>query len=140
MDKVLPKIEAFLSGHHVMTLATSRNNTPQSCNLFYAYLREEVCFIVASDEKTEHIQNVLINPDVAGTVVLETKTVGKIEGLQFKAKMALVDDAHAKEAYFKAFPYARVLNPTLWKIVPSTMKLTDNRLGFGKKLNWMRMI
>jgi len=138
VPETLTRIEAFIGRHHVMTLATSRNNQPQTCNLFYAYIPEEVCFIVASDEKTEHIQNVLINPDVAGTIVLETRTVGKIEGLQFKAKMMNDDSDDAKEAYFKAFPYARVLSPSLWKITPLSMKLTDNRLGFGKKLNWMR--
>lgn len=123
-----------------MTLATSRNNQPQTCNLFYAYNPEEVCFIVASDSKTEHIQNILINPDVAGTIVLETKKVGKIEGLQFKAKMVKIDNNDAKNVYFTAFPYVRVLSPTLWKIVPSSMRLTDNRLGFGKKLTWTRKI
>ncbi|MEA3373004.1 MAG: pyridoxamine 5'-phosphate oxidase family protein [Campylobacterota bacterium] len=140
MSETLSKIEIFIGKHHVMTLATSRDNQPQSCNLFYAYIPEEVCFIVASDRKTEHIQNIIGNSDVAGTIVLETKTVGKIEGLQFKAKMMMAEDDEVESVYFAAFPYARVLNPTLWKIIPSSMKLTDNRLGFGKKLNWTRAV
>jgi uncharacterized protein YhbP (UPF0306 family) len=138
MDKTLQKIESFISGHHVMTLATSHENVPQSCNLFYAYLPRECVFVVASDMKTEHMQNVSENPRIAGTIVLETKTIGKIEGLQFKGTMKAAADKKAREHYFSAFPYTRVLDPTLWIITPTSMKLTDNRLGFGKKLNWTR--
>jgi len=121
-----------------MTLATSQDNIPQSCNLFYAYLTEEKLFVVASDPQTEHMRNVAKNPNVAGTIVLETVSVGKIEGLQFKAMMYKAEDNKVITAYFKRFPYAKVLNPLLWIIKPMSMKLTDNRLGFGKKLNWTR--
>lgn len=120
-----------------MGLATSHDNTPQACSLFYAYMSARTLFVVASDEKTEHMGNATINPQVAATIVLETKTVGKIEGLQIKAQMRRADEAETK-AYFETFPYARVMNPTLWAVVPHHMKLTDNRLGFGKKLIWTR--
>ncbi len=139
MDTTLPPIETFIAKHHVMTLATARENLPQVCNLFYAYIPEEVCFIVASDPKTEHMGNVAENPAVAASIVLETKEVGRIEGLQLKGTMrpATGDEG---AAYFRAFPYARVMNPTLWAVVPHHMKLTDNRLGFGKKLIWNRAV
>lgn len=137
MADVLEKIGLFISAHHVMTLATSYDNIPQSCNLFYTYLPEKQLFVVASDPKTEHMQNVLINPNIAGSIVLETKAIGKIEGLQFKGLMSEADKSLGKY-YFEAFPYARVMAPTLWVITLETMKLTDNRLGFGKKLNWSR--
>jgi len=138
MDKELQKIEAFIFKHHVMTLATSQDNVPQSCTLFYAYLPEEICFVVASDVKTEHIKNISVNPNIAGAITLETKTIGKIEGLQFKGTMEMATGKSASEHYFSSFPYARILNPILWTITPVTMKLTDNRLGFGKKINWTR--
>jgi len=137
VDKVLKKIERFIAAHHVMTLSTSRDDVPQACNLFYAYIPQKNIFIVASDPKTEHIQNILDNPAVAGAIVLETKTIGKIEGLQFKAMMQEAKK-EMESYYYEAFPYARVMSPTLWTITPTTMKLTDNRLGFGKKLNWSR--
>jgi hypothetical protein len=43
-----------------------------------------------------------------------------------------------KSVYFKRFPYALAMNPTLWKIKVEFFKLTDNRLGFGKKIMWQR--
>ena len=136
MRNDLDKIILFIDEHHVMTLATSKGEVPQCCNLFYVYVKEENCFIVASDEKTEHIKNILINPSVAASIVLETKTVGKIQGLQIKGVIKKADDKKAKRAYFQAFPYARVMQPTLWRIAVKSMKLTDNRLGFGRKLIW----
>jgi uncharacterized protein YhbP (UPF0306 family) len=138
MSAVPDKIIRFILEHHVLTLATCSVSSPQCANLFYAYVEEENAFIAASDETTEHMTNALGNPQIAGSIVLETKTVGKIQGLQFKGLIEPADDDAAAAAYFKAFPYARAMNPTLWRIVPLSMKLTDNRLGFGKKLVWQR--
>ena len=137
MPKTLEKVGRFLSKHHLLSLATSVDNLPQSASLFYAYNSEAVAFIVASDTKTEHIQNVLINDTVSGTVALETDEVGKIEGIQFKAKMYMISHEEGS-LYFKAFPFAKVMNPQLWQIEVTDIKLTDNRLGFGTKLNWQR--
>ncbi len=130
--------EAFIAQHHILTLATCNDNFPQCATLFYAYDAMQKAFIVASDEKTEHIQNLLHNPNVAGTIALETKTVGKIQGIQFKGIMQRSDASEDAACYFSAFPYARVMQPTLWKITLESMKLTDNRLGFGNKKHWKR--
>jgi uncharacterized protein YhbP (UPF0306 family) len=137
MPKTLEKIELFLSKHHLLSLATAADNRPQSASLFYAYDAGKVAFVVASEIKTEHIQNVLVNERVSGTVALETSEVGKIEGIQFKGRMQKLT---CKEGalYFERFPYARVMNPELWRIELEQIKLTDNRLGFGKKLYWQR--
>lgn len=136
MSKNLEKIVAFLQKHHTLSLCTCRDNLCSSCTLFYAYDEEENIFIVASQEKTEHIQNVLQNSFVSGTVYLETEIVGKIQGVQFKGKMFPWKDE--KRVYLKRFPYALAMNPTLWKIEIDFLKFTDNRLGFGKKLIWTR--
>ncbi len=137
MLKSLEKIELFLAKHHLLSLATSADNVPQSASLFYAYDAEKVAFVVASDTKTEHIQNVLRNDTVSGTVALETNEIGKIEGIQFRAKMQMITQKEGS-LYFKAFPFAKVMNPQLWLIRLEDIKLTDNRLGFGKKLYWQR--
>ncbi len=137
MAETLSSIERFLAEHHVLTLATASENAPQCCNLFYTYLPDRQLFVVASDGGTEHMTNVRTNKRVAGTVVLETKSVGKVQGLQFKGVMNAASQEESS-AYLRAFPYARAMNPTLWTIVLEQMKLTDNRLGFGKKLTWTK--
>jgi uncharacterized protein YhbP (UPF0306 family) len=137
MPNTLEKIRLFLGKHHLLSLATAANNRPQAASLFYAYDAESVAFIVASDMKTEHIRNVLANDSVAGTVALETDEVGKIEGIQFSGTIRTATQNEGR-LYFKAFPYAKVMKPQLWRIELKQIKLTDNRLGFGKKLYWQR--
>ena len=136
MDTNLQKIEAFIDEHHVLTLATAVENDVSACSLFYAYDMEHKSFIVASSEDTEHIENILKNPKVAGNIFLETKEIGKIQGLQFKGEFCKLGESRQKLLYFKKFPYAIALNPTLCEIKVHSFKLTDNRLGFGKKLTW----
>jgi len=136
MSQSLEPFEAFINEHHIVSLATCKENIPQCATLFFVYDALHVSFIVASDIKTEHIQNLLCNENVAGTIALETKSIGKIQGIQFQARMSLSEDLEDKKLYFKAFPYALAMNPTLWKIKILSMKLTDNRLGFGTKLTW----
>ncbi len=43
-----------------------------------------------------------------------------------------------KSLYLKKFPYAALADLNLWRMEAETMKLTDNTLGFGKKLIWQR--
>ena len=136
MNNNLKKITAFIREHHVLTLATVGEGDVSACSLFYAYDEQSHTFIVASSQDTEHIGNVLRNPDVAGNILLETQEVGKIQGLQLKGKMQFLEDNRLKVLYFKRFPYALTLVPKLWQIEVNSFKLTDNRLGFGKKLLW----
>lgn len=131
------KIETFIKNHHLLTLATVHQRL-WCCSMFYAYDPKEGAFIVASDLQTEHMGNVAINSTVAGTVALETKIVGKIQGIQFSGVMETAEEDEDKEHYFSRFPYARVMNPTLWKIRLGEIKMTDNTFGFGKKLIWKR--
>jgi hypothetical protein len=51
----------------------------------------------------------------------------KLEGADLKS---------AKKAYLDKFPIARFSTLYLWGIKPTAMKMTDNRLGFGKKIIW----
>ncbi len=138
MCRDLEKIDFFLSKHHVLSLATSNEKELSACNLFYAFDKEEPSFVVASSDDTTHIQNVLKNPFVAGTVVLETKIVGKIEGVQFRGEFSFLESEVLKKLYFKKFPYAIAMKPKLWQIKVNYFKLTDNTLGFGKKIIWQK--
>lgn len=136
---MIQKIASFIDEHHLLTLATSAERL-WCCSMFYAYDPETIAFIVASDPDTEHMRNVSTSSKVAGTVALETKTVGKIRGIQFAGVMERIQSDGEKELYFSRFPYARMMNPTLWRIRLDEVKMTDNTLGFGKKITWKREI
>ena len=132
--KDLERVEAFIQQHHVMSLATTTSGELSVCSLFYTYDKKTSCFIVASSEETLHIQHILKDSSIAGNILLETKTVGDIKGLQFRGKFSFLEDQELKKHYFNDFPYVISLNPTLWKIKVNYFKLTDNSLGFGKKV------
>lgn len=134
MNKDLEKIVAFLDEHHVMSLATCGDDGVSVCNLFYAFDKDTLSFVVASSDDTLHVQNIMQNSKVAGSVVLETKTIGKIQGLQFRGEFKVLQNESLKKLYFKTFPYAMAMIPKLWEIKVDFFKLTDNRLGFGKKI------
>jgi uncharacterized protein YhbP (UPF0306 family) len=96
-----------------------------------------------SDKNTRHIIEAIVNPVVAGSIVLETETVGKIQGLQFCGKMIEPSGklkSKAITAYIKRFPYAILSNTPVLLIEVTYTKFTDNRLGFGKKLIWEKTI
>ena len=135
------RIVRFLKKHHVLTLATAVNSSPYCSNLFYAWLETEQAFVFTSSLDTKHAADALANPQVAASVVLETRTVGKLQGLQLQGKMYRPEGEllqKAKKQYIKRFPYAAVADLELWLLEPSRAKMTDNTLGFGKKLLWER--
>lgn len=125
----------FLRRHHVLTLATVAEGLPYCSNAFYCYDKERNLLVFTSDPATRHAQEMERNPRVAASVVLETKIVGRVQGLQLCGTATRADE-RAKRMYLKRFPYAALAELTLWAIEPDFMKLTDNTLGFGKKLIW----
>lgn len=133
------KIVDFINDHHVLTLATSFDEEPWCANCFYVYMPNENSLIFTSDFGTKHIQQASHNIYVAGSVVLETSIVGKIQGIQFQGiisepKGDFLDKV--KTAYLKRFPIAMLMETHLWVVDLTYIKMTDNRLGFGKKLIW----
>lgn len=133
------RVIEFIKEHHVLTLSTSVDNKPYSCNCFYAYNETDNVLIFTSDTSTKHIKDALQNNYVSGSIVLETKTIGKIQGIQFNGYLHQVDDLEKneyKKNYLSQFPYAILKKIKLWYIKLSFIKMTDNRLGFGKKIIW----
>lgn len=129
------RIVKFLKRHHVLTLATAVDGEPYCSNAFYCYDSKNNRLIFSSDMATRHAQEMVKNPRVAASVLLETRIIGKIEGIQISGS-ALLADKDAKYLYIKRFPYTALMELTLWIIEPDFIKFTDNKLGFGKKLIW----
>jgi hypothetical protein len=135
------RIIRFLNRHHVLTIATSNGKEPWCANCFYVYLTDENSLIFTTDRETRHGQEFVQNPLVAGSVALETRIIGRIRGIQFQG---IVSEAEgemlekAKRAYLRRFPVALLMETRLWVVKLTLIKMTDNRLGFGKKLVWRR--
>lgn len=130
------RIVDFIKRHHVLTLATtSGDGVPYCAACFYAYDKERNRLIFTSDDSTRHAQEMLRNRIVACGITLETRIVGKVQGAQICGTAERGNDED-KRVYIKRFPYAAVAPLNIWAVVPTFIKLTDNTLGFGKKLIW----
>lgn len=133
------RIIKFIRKHHVLTVATSVENEPWCANCFYVYLEEENAIVFTTDPTTRHGQEFLKNAQIAGSIVLETKIIGKIQGIQFQGIVSepegeMIDKS--QKAYIRQFPVAMLMDTHLWVVTLTHIKYTDNRLGFGKKLIW----
>ena len=136
-------ILTFVRKHHVMTLATMSESGPWCANAFYAFDAESATFVITSDPVTRHGSEMLANSAVAASIVLETRVVGRVQGLQIAGRAEQLTEEHPlyetlRKAYLKRFPYAVVAPLKLWALHADTLKYTDNTLGFGKKLIWTR--
>ncbi|MGA3013665.1 MAG: pyridoxamine 5'-phosphate oxidase family protein [Bacteroidales bacterium] len=142
MEKSIDKrILSLLREHHIFTLAVTRGNQPWCATCFYIYDEERNLFIFTSEDDTRHIRDVIETGNflTAGAIALETKMIGKLRGLQFSGSMFKLEGSDlksARKAYLEKFPIARFSTLYLWGIRPDIIKMTDNRLGFGKKLIW----
>ena len=130
------RIVKFIKRHHVLTLATTNEaGEPYVANCFYAYDAKRNRIVFTSDETTRHGHEMASRGSVALSIVLETRIVGRVQGIQATG-IAERGDEEAHACYIKRFPYAAVAPLTLWMVRPTMFKLTDNTLGFGKKLIW----
>ncbi|MBK8883964.1 MAG: hypothetical protein IPN67_16760 [Bacteroidales bacterium] len=129
----------FFRKHHVLTIATTVENEPWCANCFYVYMEEENALVFTSDAETRHGKEFVRNNIVAGSVVLETMIVGKIRGIQFQGIISEPEGdliSKTRTAYLKRFPIAALMDTRLWIVKLTLIKMTDNRMGFGKKLIW----
>lgn len=132
MDK---KIINFLQKMHLLTLGVISENKPYLCSCFYAYDEKNIKFIISSDEKTTHIKAINLNQNVSVCIALDTKIVGKIQGIQALGTIKKAS-SESKIIYYKKFPYAIAYPSNFFEINLTWLKFTDNTLGFGKKLIW----
>ena len=133
------RFSTFIKKHHVFTLATAFENKAYCANCFYAFAENEKMLVFTSDNDTTHIKHIKQSSYVAGSIVLETSIIGKIQGLQFNGFVQKPEGDElttAKKRYLTRFPIAALMNTTLWTLHLTFAKLTDNRLGFGTKLIW----
>lgn len=135
------RIVKFFRKHHVLTIATVNGNEPWCANCFYVYMEDENALVFTTDRETRHGKEFAANPFVAGSVVLETWITGKIQGIQFQGIVSELQGERLEKArslYLKRFPVAALMDTCLWAVDLTLIKMTDNRLGFGKKLVWKK--
>ena len=132
------RIVKFLKKIHLASVCViDDEGQPYAFSAFYAFDEVNFSFLLASSHESSHVKFLKNSKLVAGTVALDTKIVGKIEGVQFQGVMGEAS-ASEREIYFKRFFYAKAMDPKIWCINLEKLKFTSNILGFGKKIKWER--
>ncbi len=136
MDK---KIAKFIDRHHLLALASvDVDGAPYCASAFYAFRSDEQALIFSTDASTRHGANIVRDSRVSAIIALETKVVGKIQGVQIVGRVVEACEGD-RLSYIAKYPYAAALPSLhLWRLEMQMAKLTDNRLGFGKKIVWER--
>lgn len=135
----LSAIARYLKKQHVLTLCSG--NPVWCANCFYLFNAEKVAFWLMTETTTRHGAQMREDPQVAGTVSGQPKSVLLIKGVQYAGRIGLLENEEeqvARKAYIKRFPIAAKVTAPLWEIKLDELKMTDNALGFGKKLTWTR--
>ena len=135
----LSAIARYLKKQHVLTLCSG--NPVWCANCFYLFNAEKVAFWLMTETTTRHGAQMREDPQVAGTVSGQPKSVLLIKGVQYAGRIALLENEEeqvARKAYIKRFPIAAKVSAPLWEIKLDELKMTDNAVGFGKKLAWTR--
>ncbi|MBI4930371.1 MAG: hypothetical protein HY841_06390 [Bacteroidetes bacterium] len=141
-NEIDERILAFLAAHTNLTLAVSENDHPYCANCFYAYAEKKNLLIFKSSSDTNHIAIALRNDKVAGTITPDKLDKTRIQGIQFTGKMSKAEGeilTTAKNTYYKKYPFALAFAGELWIIELNFLKFTDNKLGFGKKIEWKKL-
>ncbi|MDG6895316.1 pyridoxamine 5'-phosphate oxidase family protein [Volucribacter amazonae] len=131
----------FLQRKHIVSLSVFNQQDMWSTICFYAFNPHNNSLLIRTNQDTRHGLIMQTNPQVTGTIIHDSTTVAKLQGIQFTGQ---INELHGElkktglALYYERFPYARVMKSALWEICFNEIKFTDNTLGFGKKTLWQR--
>ncbi|WP_086247056.1 hypothetical protein [Campylobacter vicugnae] len=127
------KIVKFIKSQHILTLGVNGENGAYLCSCFYVFIEPNL-IIVAFGDESYHAKVVQDDNRVFINIALQTKILGKIQGLQASAIISKSQALEHKDAYISRFAYARLMRLNIYTIRLKWLKFTDNTLGFGKKI------
>lgn len=135
------RIISFIEGQKTMTLCTAAGGLPYCASCYYSFLKDDGLLVFKSSRDTRHIREALSVGAIAGTILPEEKLAGQIKGIQFTGRFVVPDEGAMGKAgisYYARFPFALAIKGELFIAQLDKVKMTDNTLGFGRKLNWER--
>ena len=115
---------------------------PYCFSCFYAFNSQEGLIYFKSSSTSHHTQQMKKNPFVAGTVLPDKLNKLTIKGIQFEAIVLDTQQPQVKKRlnnYYKKHPAALAMPGDIWILQIEYIKMTDNTLGFGKKIIWNRL-
>jgi len=131
----------YVKKQHVLSLCAASADDMWCANCFYVFDDARMALWLMTESATRHGQLMQHHSRVAGTINGQPKSVLLIKGVQYRGRIQLLSgevEAQARKAYQKRFPVAKKVSAPLWEITLDELKMTDNALGFGKKIVWQR--
>ncbi|MXP66422.1 YhbP family protein [Pantoea sp. Nvir] len=131
----------YLKKQHVLSLCCHSASDLWCANCFYIFGEVRMVFWLMTEHHTRHGILLQSNSQVAGTVNSQPKTVLLIKGIQYSGTIVSLKgdtEEQVRRLYQKYFSVAHKVSAPLWEIRLDKIKMTDNSLGFGKKIFWQR--
>lgn len=127
----------------MLALCAAADGEMWSANCFYVTDAETLSLYFMTELKTLHGTLMAKSPQVVGTIAPHPKTIALIKGIQYRGEATILsgeEESHARRLYCKHFPVAIAMKAPVWALKLNSIKMTDNALGFGKKLLWDRAL
>ncbi|MBU9812518.1 hypothetical protein J1785_22645 [Rahnella sp. SL6] len=137
----LQHILKFLKKNHVLALCATADGEVWSANCFYVTDEGSMTLYFMTELKTLHGSLMSRSPHIVGTIAPPPKSIALIKGIQYRGEATVLngeEESRARSQYCKRFPVAIAMKAPVWALRLSHIKMTDNALGFGKKLVWDR--
>ena len=147
MSLVLPQpVADYLSGHHVMTLATQGSDGPWAAAVFY--VDDGLSLVFLSSPGSRHGRHLAQDPRCAATIQDNVADWSQIKGIQLEGRVGELhgdEQAHARRRYGERFPIVglvasapaaivEALAKVRWyRLVPERLYFIDNGRGFGHR-------
>lgn len=138
---VLERLQSYIAGQHVVSLATLSVSGPWAASCYYAFDAEAMALVIKSSLNTVHAAAMIAQPRIAGTIAGQPASITEICGIQFTAVAELLaedDEVAAHRQYCRRHVAGRVLPGRYWRLVLGSVKYTDNLRFLGQKILWDR--
>ena len=142
MSTINNSIIRFLQQQTCATICCKNGGgSPYCFSCYYVFNKENSLFYFKSSMDAYHSALIANNPIVAGTILPDKLNKLITRGIQLQGEVLQQFHPMAKDAYMryhKKHPMALAIKGEVFTILIDYIKMTDSKLGFGKKLNWKR--
>lgn len=143
MKNTKEHIDSFIKKQTVASVSCiDASGLPYCFSCFYAYDAENTFLYFKTSIDTTHTPLMMANANIAGTILPDKLVKLAVQGIQFEGtvlKPGSEEAPHAATMYHHKYPFALPMPGDVWAIKIRHCKMTDNTLGFGKKLEWARL-
>lgn len=148
------KITQLLDSCNVMSIATYANNCPWASSVFFVADESYSLYFVSADS-SRHSQNISANSKVAATVKKDHNDWLRIRGLQIEGRVSISPDRERLLLLYRnKFPRLaqlidhaasdqeklirdRLKSSNFYQLKPVNIRLIDNSVGFGSRMEMM---